>query len=57
MAGILVPPGSDEALAAALDRLLADPETARGLGREAARRADADFRLEAMVSRYAAVYR
>jgi glycosyltransferase involved in cell wall biosynthesis len=56
-AGILVPPGSDEALTAALDRLLSDPGAARGLGREAARRAEADFRLETMVSRYVALYR
>ena len=56
-AGILVRPGSEADLAKALDRLLSDPSGARALGREATRMAEAEFRLETMLSRYAALYR
>lgn len=56
-AGILVRPGSEADLATALDRLLSDPSAARALGREATRMAEAEFRLETMLSRYAASYR
>jgi glycosyltransferase involved in cell wall biosynthesis len=45
--GLLVPPGDAVALAAAIDRLLGDPELARRLGAEAQVRARARFSLGA----------
>jgi glycosyltransferase involved in cell wall biosynthesis len=55
-AGILVPPGRAEALAAALDKLLAAPADARALGARAARRAAAEYGISRMAARYVAVY-
>lgn len=44
--GLLVPPGDEAALAAALAGLLADPERARRIGEEARRRVAREFTLE-----------
>ena len=55
-AGLLVPPGDPDALAAALGRLLDDPDRGRALGEYAARRAAAEYGLERMVGAYAALY-
>jgi glycosyltransferase involved in cell wall biosynthesis len=49
--GLLVPAGSPEDLAAALRTLLADPERARRLGREAARYARAAVDWDVLVPR------
>lgn len=50
--GWLAPPGDPPALAAALRRLLANPEQCLDFGREGRRRVIQDFSLGAMVSRY-----
>ncbi len=55
-AGLLVEPANPAALAAALDRVLSDPEQARRLGSLAASHAAAEYDLSHMVERYAAVY-
>lgn len=55
-AGILVKPGDATALAAGIDRLLADPSEARRLGGIAAVRAAGEYDLARMVQRYVAVY-
>jgi glycosyltransferase involved in cell wall biosynthesis len=55
-AGVLVPPGDPQALAAALDRLLSDPHRARALGASAVRRAAAEYDLSRMIRRYTSVY-
>jgi glycosyltransferase involved in cell wall biosynthesis len=55
-AGLLVEPGDAGALAAALDRLLADPRAALELGGRAAARARAEHDLSRMVHRYAGIY-
>ncbi len=55
--GWLAPPGDPPALAAALRRLLANPEQCRDFGREGRRRVVQDFSLDAMVSRYEEVLR
>ncbi len=49
--GLLVAPGDAAALAAAVDRLLADPELAQRLGRAAAQTASAHT-VEAVGDRY-----
>lgn len=46
--GLVTPPGEAAALAAAIDRLLEDPELASKLGQQARRRAAERFSLEAM---------
>ena len=56
-AGLLVEPGDPAALAAALDRLLADAELRRAFGAEVRRRAVEQFSLEAMVDRTASLWR
>jgi glycosyltransferase involved in cell wall biosynthesis len=54
--GILIPPSNPAAMAAAIDRLLSDPQLARGLGARA-RQAIADkFSLDRMVAATAAIY-
>ena len=55
-AGIVVPSGDATALAEAIDRCLADPNAARMLGQHAAARAAAEFGLDRMLDRYAAIY-
>ena len=54
--GILVPPGDDTALAAALATLLADPEQAAGFGLAGLARARAEFSVAAMTTATLAVY-
>jgi glycosyltransferase involved in cell wall biosynthesis len=55
--GLLVPPGDAAVLAAALERLLADPALARRLGSAGAARVAEHFLAEQMVSAYEALYR
>jgi glycosyltransferase involved in cell wall biosynthesis len=54
--GILVAPGDDTALAAALVGLLADPERAAGLGRAGLARARAEFSVAGMTTATLAIY-
>jgi glycosyltransferase involved in cell wall biosynthesis len=55
--GLLVPPGDAEALAAALRRLLADPELRTGLATRARERVERDLTRERMAARVTGVYR
>ena len=55
-AGLLVEPGDPNALAAAINRLLDDPDRARGLGESAARRAVTEYDVSQMARRYLGVY-
>lgn len=55
-AGVLVEPGNPAALAAALDRLLRDPNRARELGERAAHRAAAEYDVSQMVRQYVVAY-
>ena len=55
--GLVVTPGSPPALREAMDRLHADPATARAMGAQARRRFDEEFTGEKMGERYARVYR
>jgi glycosyltransferase involved in cell wall biosynthesis len=54
--GLLVPPGNVGALAAAIDRLLRDPELAALLGRAATARVRRHYSREAMVRRFEDFY-
>jgi glycosyltransferase involved in cell wall biosynthesis len=54
--GLLVPPGSRAAVAAAVLRVLDDPALAERLALAARRRVDADFTVDAMARRTAAAY-
>jgi glycosyltransferase involved in cell wall biosynthesis len=54
--GLLVPPGDPAALAAAIGKLLRQPELARRLGAAARRRARERYSREAMVRRFEAFY-
>jgi len=54
--GLVVPPGQPLALAAAIQRLLADPERRRQLGAAGQKRACKEFTLAQMVDRVTAVY-
>ena len=53
---LLVPPAEATALAAALQRLVADPSLRRRLGRAARRRVERDLTVERMVERHEALY-
>lgn len=55
--GLLVPPGDGDALAAAIGRLLADPEHARDLAAAGRERVTTHFTPSALVDRTAAAYR
>jgi glycosyltransferase involved in cell wall biosynthesis len=55
--GLLVPPDDVDAFAAALRQLLADPDRARQMGREAARRARAEFTSAGMAEVLAGILR
>jgi glycosyltransferase involved in cell wall biosynthesis len=54
--GLTVPPADPEALAAALNRLLDDPNLRRSFGEQARARARNEFSLETMISRMMALY-
>ena len=54
--GITVPPGSPEALAAAVNRLLGDPALRAAYGRAAAHRVRTEFSLDVMVRRTIDIY-
>ncbi len=54
--GLLVPPGSPEALAAALGELVEDPRRRRELGRRGRRAVERDLHSRRMAERTAAVY-
>jgi glycosyltransferase involved in cell wall biosynthesis len=54
--GLLVPPGDEEALAAALQDLLGDAELRRRLGTAGRRRVEEHFSAEEMAARVLAVY-
>jgi glycosyltransferase involved in cell wall biosynthesis len=54
--GLLVPPGSADALADALDALLSDPARARALGEAGRRRARERFSVAGMADRTLALY-
>jgi glycosyltransferase involved in cell wall biosynthesis len=55
--GVLVPPGDDAALAAAIDRIVQAPELARSLGNAAREHALATFAPDAVARRYGALYK
>ncbi len=55
--GLLVPPGDAAALAAALRRVLDEPDLARQLGEAGRRRVHERFSQEAITARWVAVYR
>jgi alpha-maltose-1-phosphate synthase len=54
--GLLVPPGDAEALAAALNAVLRDPERARAMGQAGRKRAIAEFGWPAIAAQTAALY-
>jgi glycosyltransferase involved in cell wall biosynthesis len=54
--GLLLPPDDDEALAAAVDRVLADPDLARRLGEAGLRRAREEFSVDRMAGATMDVY-
>ena len=54
--GLVVPPRDPIGLAAAINRLLADDELRRGMGRAAQQRARDEFTIEKMIERVLAVY-
>lgn len=55
--GVLVAPEDPAALADALSRILDAPERAASLAREARARAEAEFSIDVMLSRYVVLYR
>jgi rhamnosyl/mannosyltransferase len=55
--GLIVPPGDARALAAAIKRLLDDPELRARLGEGGRRRARENYRAELMAQRVSAIYR
>lgn len=54
--GVLVAPGDPEAFARAIATILASPEQAERLGRQARARVEAEFSISTMVDRYLAAY-
>jgi starch synthase len=54
--GLLVPPGDAEALAAALNVLLRDPDRAQAMGQAGRKRAIAEFGWPAIAAQTAALY-
>jgi glycosyltransferase involved in cell wall biosynthesis len=54
--GLLVPPGDVEAVAAALDRLLTDPDLGRRLGRAGRQRVEQYFAMDRYIRRVLAAY-
>lgn len=54
--GIIVPPGDDTALAEGIGKLLADPMTARVMGRSARERVAANYSRETMRRNFEALY-
>jgi glycosyltransferase involved in cell wall biosynthesis len=54
--GLLVPPGDPAALAAAIVRLLRDPDLAAAYGQAGRARVERDLRIDTMVSRTEALY-
>lgn len=55
--GLLVPVGDGDALAAALARVLAEPDSLAAMGREARIMVDTEYGMTAMLARYRALYR
>ena len=55
--GTLIPPGDVDALVAALEPLMRDPNAAAAMGARARERVVSEFSLDAEASRIAAVYR
>lgn len=55
--GLLVPPGDGDALAAALETLMRDPDRVVRMGRRGRARVLADFSIDAEAARIAALYR
>jgi starch synthase len=54
--GLLVPPGDPEALAAALNELLRDPDRAQAMGQAGRKRAVAEFGWPAIAAQTADLY-
>jgi glycosyltransferase involved in cell wall biosynthesis len=55
--GLLVPPGDADAIARAVESLVADPGRRQELGREAHRRARSLFSADVIVTKYEELYR
>jgi glycosyltransferase involved in cell wall biosynthesis len=55
--GVLVPAGSDAALAEALAQLIRNPTVRRGLGTRGRERVERDFRIEVTAEKFVSVYR
>jgi glycosyltransferase involved in cell wall biosynthesis/SAM-dependent methyltransferase len=54
--GLLIPPGSPEALASAMELVLAKPELAFDWGREGRRKVQDNYSLDAVAQKYAKLY-
>jgi glycosyltransferase involved in cell wall biosynthesis len=54
---VIVPPGDADKLAAAIDRLIENPQHRKALGRAAKVRAQKRFSADQIVSRYETLYR
>jgi glycosyltransferase involved in cell wall biosynthesis len=55
--GLLVPPGDEAALAAALARVMGEPSLRTALSQQALERARREFTIESMADRYERIYR